>query len=86
MKQISFSQVEFESKKRMTRRERLLADLEKVVPWAELMAVIEPYYPTGKRGRPPVDLARMLRVYFVQQWYGLSDEAVRRKATSGTSA
>ncbi|MCA8917360.1 MAG: IS5 family transposase [Planctomycetes bacterium] len=81
MKQISFSQVEFERKKRMTRRERFLADMEKVVPWAELMAVIEPHYPTGKRGRPPVDLARMLRVYCVQQWYGLSDEGVEDAIT-----
>ena len=81
MKQISFSQVEFESKKRTTRRERFLADMERVVPWAELMAVIEPHYPTGKRGRPPVDLARMLRVYFVQQWSGLSDEGVEDAIT-----
>ena len=48
MKQISFSQVEFESKRRTTRRERFLADMERVVPWADLMAVIEPHYPTGK--------------------------------------
>ena len=81
MKQISFSQVEFESKRRTTRRERFLADMERVVPWVELMAVIRPHYPTGRRGRPPIDLARMLRVYFVQQWYGLSDEGVEDAIT-----
>jgi IS5 family transposase len=55
--------------------------METVVPWAELMAVIEPHYPTGKRGRPPVGLERMLRVYFIQQWYGLSDEGVEDAIT-----
>jgi len=48
-----------------------------VVPWNRLMEVIEPHYPKGgKRGRPPIGLERMLRMYFVQQWYGLADEAV----------
>jgi len=75
--QISFSQSEFESKKKTTRREIFLAKMEQVVPWPRLMEVIEPYYPkSGKRGRPPIGLQRMLRMYFVQQWYGLADEAV----------
>jgi IS5 family transposase len=47
-----------------------------VIPWAKLLAVIEPHYPKGARGRPPVGLERMLRVYFLQQWYGLADEAL----------
>jgi IS5 family transposase len=46
------------------------------VPWAELEAVIEPAYPTGMCGRPPIGLSRMLQVYFIQQWHSLSDEAV----------
>src|ERR1035437_2362658 len=75
--QISFAQSEFESKKKVTRREGFLAKMEQVVPWSRLIEVIEPYYPTsGKRGRPPIGLERMLRMYFVQQWYGLADEAV----------
>jgi IS5 family transposase len=81
MKQISFSQVEFEGKKRTTRRELFLAEMEQVMPWAELLGVIEPYYPKGKRGRPPVGLKRMLRVYLVQQWYSLSDEGVEDAIT-----
>ena len=81
MKQVSFSQVEFEGKKRLTRREKFLGDMERVVPWATLLAVIEPHYPKGKRGRPPVGLERMLRVYFIQQWYGLSDEGVEDAIT-----
>jgi transposase, IS5 family len=81
MKQTSFSQLEFESKKRVTRREKFLADMERVVPWSELEAAIGPHYPKGRRGRPPIGLARMLRVYFVQQWYGLSDEGVEDAIT-----
>jgi IS5 family transposase len=76
LKQTSFSSAEFAAKKRITRREQFLAEMEQVVPWAELEAVVAPFYPTGMRGRPPIGLSRMLRVYFIQQWYSLSDEAV----------
>jgi IS5 family transposase len=74
--QTSFSQAEFADKKKMTRRETFLARMEAIIPWAALLAVIEPYYPKGERGRPPIGLERMLRVYFLQQWYGLADEAI----------
>lgn len=74
--QISFSQHEYTGKKKTTRRERFLAEMEQVVPWARLEAIIAPHYPAGKRGRPPVGVARMLRLYFLQQWYGLADEAL----------
>ena len=75
--QISFAQSEYAKKKKRTRREAFLEKMEQVVPWSRLMAVIEPYYPkAGRRGRPPIGLERMLRMYFVQQWYGLADEAV----------
>jgi len=50
--------------------------MEALIPWAKLLAVIEPFYPKGERGRPPIGLERMLRVYFLQQWYGLADEAL----------
>ena len=50
--------------------------MEHAVPWARLLERLEPLYPKGERGRPPIPLERMLRVYFVQQWYGLADEAV----------
>jgi len=50
--------------------------MEQVVPWARLCAVIEPHYPQGKRGRPPIGIERMLRIYFLQQWYALADEAL----------
>jgi transposase, IS5 family len=74
--QTSFAQAEFADKKKTTRREKFLARMETVIPWAKLLAVIEPFYPKGERGRPPVGLERMLRVYFLQQWYGLADEAL----------
>ena len=81
MKQISFSQAEFQRKKRLTKREVFLAEMEQIMPWAELLAVVEPHYPKGKRGRPPIGLERMLRVYFVQQWNNLSDEGVEDAIT-----
>jgi IS5 family transposase len=75
-KQMSFAQAEYAGKKRTTRREKFLRDMEKVVPWGRLVGVVEPYYPKGERGRPPVGIERMLRIYFLQQWYALSDEAL----------
>lgn len=74
--QPSFSQAEFADKKKITRREKFLARMEEIIPWVRLLAVMEPFYPKGERGRPPVGLERMLRMYFLQQWYGLADEAL----------
>jgi IS5 family transposase len=74
--QTSFAQSEYARKKKTTRREKFLAQMEQVVPWARLVALIVPYYPTGKRGRPPVGIERMLRLYFLAQWYALADEAL----------
>jgi IS5 family transposase len=74
--QTTFAHTEFAAKKKTTRREKFLARMEEVIPWGKLLAVIEPHYPKGKRGRPPLGLERMLRVYFLQQWYGLADEAL----------
>lgn len=77
MKQISFSSAEYAGKKRQTRREKFLGDMERVVPWARLIALIEPHYPlSGRVGRPPIGVPRMQRMYFLQQWYGLSDEGL----------
>ena len=74
--QPSFAQAEFADKKKTTRREKFLARMEEVIPWTKLLAVIEPFYPKGERGRPPIGLERMRRIYFLQQWYGLADEAL----------
>ena len=75
--QSSFSALEFAAKKKLTRRERFLREIDAVTPWSDLMARIEPFYPKGTgRGRPPIGLARMLRMYVVQQCLGLSDEGI----------
>ena len=77
MSQRSFASAEFALKKKRTRREKFLAEMERVVPWARLIAVIEPLYPTsGRVGRQPMGVPKMLRMYLLQQWYGLADEAL----------
>jgi len=73
-KQISFSEAQFAAMSRVTRRERFLADMERVIPGHDVRAIIEPHYPKGKRGRPQIGLERILRVYLIQHWYGLLDE------------
>lgn len=65
----------FEVHRRATRRDVFLSTMEGLVPWSSLCAVIEPYYPKSGRGRPAVGLERMLRMYFVQHWFNLADEA-----------
>ena len=59
-----------------TRKREFLDEMRRVVPWAELIALIEPHYPKGKTGRPPMGIATMLRIHFLQQWFGLSDPAI----------
>lgn len=73
MRQPTFASAGFEVHRKQTRRERFLSEMEAVVPWDILRALIEPHYPKGERGRPPVGIERMLRIYFLQQWFNLSD-------------
>jgi IS5 family transposase len=63
------------STKRMRKRE-FLEEMRRVVPWSQLIALIEPHYPKGKTGRPPFPIATMLQIHFMQQWFGLSDPAM----------
>jgi IS5 family transposase len=79
--QPSFTQAEFAAKKKGTRRGQFHARMDALIPWTSLLAVIEPFYPTGRRGRPPIGLERMLRVYFLQRWYGLAAEGVPDAST-----
>jgi transposase, IS5 family len=65
----------FELHAKTTRRAVFLEEMDKVVPWARLCALIEPCYPKPGNGRPPIPLERMLRIYFLQQWFNLSDPA-----------
>src|ERR1700752_1030265 len=76
MKQLTLAAVGFERYAKTTRRAAFLAELERVVPWSALCALIEPFYPKPGNGRPPVGVERMLRIYFLQQWFNLSDPAV----------
>lgn len=75
-KQMTLASSGFEKFTKKTRRAQFLAEMDRVVPWAELCALIEPVYPKAGNGRPPIDLQLMLRVYFLQQWFNLSDPAV----------
>src|SRR5690348_4048401 len=68
MKQLTLAAVGFERYARTTRRAEFLAEMERVVPWPALCALIEPSYPKPGNGRPPVGVERMLRIYFLQQW------------------
>ena len=75
--QAIFSELEYAAKKKMTRRDRFLGEINAVTPWSALVAKIEPFYPKGEgRGRPPIGVERMLRMYIAQQCFGLSDEGI----------
>ena len=71
--QRTFASLAWSSKGKVTRRERFLAEMDAVIPWGRLGALIEPYYPKAGQGRQPLGLEKMLRIYFLQQWFNLSD-------------
>jgi len=79
------SQASFEKYGRKTRRELFLEEMNQVVPWSELEALVEPHYPKAGNGRRPVGLGIMLRTYFVQQWFNLSDPGVEEALYDSTS-
>ena len=76
MKQTTLGSTDWALKSKVTRRAQFLNEMEAVVPWPRLLAVIEPHYPKAEQGRPPHPLPRMLRIYFMQQWFNLSDPAM----------
>jgi IS5 family transposase len=71
--QRTFAGLAWSTKGKVTRREQFLAEMDAVIPWKRLMALIEPHYPRSGKGRQPLGLEKMLRIYFVQQWFDLSD-------------
>ena len=75
MKQQSFASLSYQNKKKQTRREKFLAEMDQVVPWSRLLKRLAPYYPKAPVGRKRIGLEVQLRIYFLQQWYGLSDPA-----------
>jgi IS5 family transposase len=76
MDQMSFGDSEYASKRKQTRREILLSEMEQVVPWKSLLDLIEPFYPIAGNGRHPYPLEKILRVHLMQYWFGLGDEAM----------
>lgn len=75
MRQLTLATVNFDKHRKQTRRAAFLAEMERIVPWQELCALIEPFYPKPGNGRPPIGLERMLRLHFLQHWFDLSDPA-----------
>jgi IS5 family transposase len=73
MTQLTFGDLEYAGKRKRTGREIFLGEMAQVVPWQELLAVIEPHYPRAGRGRRPYPLMSMLRIHLMQNWFGLSD-------------
>ena len=71
--QRTFASVPYDTKGKVTRRERFLQEMDRVIPWATVFAIIVPHYVKAGRGRRPLPLQTMLRVYFLQQWFDLSD-------------
>lgn len=76
MDQMSFGDSEYAAKKKRTRREEFLSEMEQVVPWKRLASLIEPHYPAAGRGRHPYPLSTMLRIHLMQNWFGLADLAM----------
>ncbi len=82
--QRSFAGIAWINMGKLTRRERFLTEMDAVIPWKRLTSLIEPHYPKRGRGRPPLGLEKMLRIYFLQHWFDLSDPAAE-DATIGRS-
>ena len=76
MKQMTFADAEYAGKRKQTRKELFLIEMDRVVPWKGLIALIEPHYPKGEGGRPAYPLMAMLRVHLLQNWFGYSDPAM----------
>lgn len=76
MRQQNFTDIEYANRKRKTRRESFLDEMEEIIPWDKWVEMIVPYYPAGKRGRPTRGIETMLRMYLMQIWFSLSDEGL----------
>ena len=76
MKQQTFSDIEYSNRRRKTKREEFLDSMDEMIPWDYWVSIIKPYYPSGKRGRPPKSIETMLRMYLMQNWFNLSDEGI----------
>ncbi len=78
MKQETFTDIEYSFRKKKAKREKFLEITDEIIPWDEWVGVIKPYYPKGKRSRPPMGIEKMLRMYLLQIWFNLSDPATEK--------
>jgi len=76
VKQTTFASAAYDRKGKVTRRERFLSEMDRVIPWGSILGLIEPHYPKAGNGTQPMPMERMLRIYFMQQWFNLSDPAM----------
>lgn len=76
MKQQTFSDIEYSNRRKKTKREGFLDAMDELIPWDYWIKLIRPYYPSGKRGRPPKNIEAMLRMYLMQNWFNLSDAGI----------
>ena len=76
MKQQTFSDIEYSNRRKKTRREEFLESMDEMIPWEHWVDIIRPYYPSGKRGRPPKNIEAMLRMYLMQNWFNFSDAGI----------
>ncbi len=83
MKQMSFADAEYAGKRKQTRREHFLIEMDQVVPWKGLITLIEPHYPKGEGGRPAYPLLAMLRVHLMQNWFGYGGRRCAGGVSSG---
>lgn len=74
--QMTFADIEYANRKRVTKKETFLNQMEEIIPWVDWVDLIRPFYPSGKRGRPVIGIETMLRMYLLQVWFTLSDEGV----------
>ena len=81
--QMTFSDMEYSRRKKRTQKEKFLQEMNEIIPWTEWINKIEPYYPKGKRGRPPRGIEVMLRMYLLQIWFNLSDEGLEDAVYEG---
>src|SRR3977135_2870462 len=84
-KQISFANASFDVYAKTTKRAVFLSEMDRIVPWERLRQIVEPQYPRGEAGRPPIDLTLMLRIHFLQQWFNLSDPAAEEALYDSSS-
>lgn len=75
-KQLNFTDMEYAKRRKRTKREEFLRRMDQLIPWETWNKIVEPYYPEGKRGRPPQEIERMLRMTMLQTWFNLSDEGI----------